>query len=51
MSKDISAYLFLPFIKSAPPYLSLIKQYNGIQKIAVYNEKWCNLPFSVWCWS
>jgi len=42
-----------PFIKSIPPYPCYIKQYIGIQRISIHNEKWflwsCNLLFHVRC--
>jgi hypothetical protein len=54
MSRNISAYLLNPFIKSTSLYPSYIKQYFGIQKLSVHNEKWClqlhNLLFPEWCW-
>jgi hypothetical protein len=44
-----------PFMKSTPSYPCYIKQYIGIQKISIHNEKWhlklCNMLFSVRCWS
>jgi len=51
--KNTSAHLFPPFLESAPPYTSYIKQNISMQKIWIYNAQWyfglCNLLFPLYC--
>jgi len=53
MSKTPQLY-FPSFAKPIPPYTCYVKEYIGIHKIFIHNEKWlwlCNLLFPVRYWS